>query len=59
MLDFLLFAGAIAGGYVLAIHTWPELRTVLVGLDQELTWLKERAAEIEARLRAVLGRDQH
>ncbi|MGH6770095.1 MAG: hypothetical protein ACRECO_13855 [Xanthobacteraceae bacterium] len=59
MLDFFLFAGAFAGGYALAVHTWPELRTFFVGMDQELAWLKERAAELEAKLRAVLGRDRY
>jgi hypothetical protein len=59
MPDLVFFACAIAGGYVLSIYTWPELRTFLVGMDRELVRLKERAAAIEARLRAALGRGQH
>jgi hypothetical protein len=56
MLDVILFGGAAAGGYVLSIYTWPALRTFLVGMDQELAWLKARADELETRLRAALSR---
>ena len=56
MLDLILFGGAATGGYVLSIYTWPALRTFLVGMDQELAWLKARADELEARLRAALSR---
>jgi hypothetical protein len=56
MLDAFLFGGTFAAGYALSIYTWPALRTVLVGLDQELAWLKARADEIEAKLRAALSR---
>jgi hypothetical protein len=58
MPDLIVFAGAIAAGYVIAVYTWPALRTWLVGLDQELAWLKARAADVETKLRAALGRDQ-
>jgi hypothetical protein len=58
MLDFILFAGALGAGYALAVYTWPALRAFLVGIDQELVWLRARAAELEAKLRSALGRDE-
>jgi hypothetical protein len=58
MLDFILLAGALGAGYVLAIYTWPMVRAFLVGIDQELVWLRARAAELEAEQRAALGRDE-
>jgi hypothetical protein len=58
MLDVILFVAALGAGYVLAIYTWPALRAFLVGIDQELVWLRARAAELEAKLRAALGRDE-
>jgi hypothetical protein len=56
MLDVFLFGGMFAAGYVLSIYTWPALRTFLVGLDQELAWLKARADEVEEKLRVALSR---
>jgi hypothetical protein len=58
MLDVIVLAGALGAGYALAIYTWPAMRAFLVGIDQELVWLKARAAELEAKLRAALGRDE-
>jgi hypothetical protein len=56
MSDFVSFAAGAAGGFVLAIYTWPSVRTWFVGLEQELAWLKSRAADIEAKVRAALDR---
>jgi hypothetical protein len=55
MTDLLMFGGFLAAGYVLAIYTWPALRTVIAGAEQEIAWLKARAAELEARLRDAFG----
>ena len=56
MLDAFLFGGTFVAGYVLSIYSWPAVRTFVVGLDQELAWLKARADEVEAKLRAALSR---
>jgi hypothetical protein len=41
---------------VLAIYSWPTLRTSIVGAEQELAWLRSRASDLEARVRAAFGR---
>ena len=56
MLDAFLFGGVFAAGYAASIYTWPAVRTFVVGMDQELAWLKARADELEAKLRAALSR---
>lgn len=53
--DLLIFLGFVAAGYVGAIYTWPALRTFLAGAEQEIAWLKARAAELEAKVRGVFG----
>ncbi len=55
MLDLLIFSGGATAGYVLAVYTWPALRTVIVGAEQGLPWLRSRASDLEAKLRASLG----
>jgi hypothetical protein len=55
MTDLLIFGGFVAAGYVLAIYTWPALRTFFAGAEQEIAWLKARAAELEAKLRDTFG----
>ena len=55
MSDLLIFGGFALAGYVLAIYTWPKARTFLVGVEQELEWLKARASELEAKLRDAFG----
>ncbi len=54
--NVLIFAGFAAGGYVLAIYTWPALRTFIAGAEQEMVWLKARLSEIEAKVRDTLRR---
>ena len=41
--NFLIFGGFAAAGYVLAIYTWPAVRTFFAGAEQEIAWLKSRA----------------
>ena len=53
--DLLLFGGFAAAGYVLAIYTWPAVRTFFAGAEQEIAWLKSRVADIENKLRDSLG----
>jgi hypothetical protein len=55
MADLLILGGFTLAGYVLAVYTWPQVRTFLVGAEQELVWLKARAAEIENKIRDALG----
>ncbi|MEA2905570.1 MAG: hypothetical protein QOG83_84 [Alphaproteobacteria bacterium] len=59
MTDLLIFAVGAAAGYVLAIHSWTRVRTFIVGVEQELLWIKTRAAELEAKVRDALGRGEH
>jgi hypothetical protein len=58
MIDLIFVAAAAVAGYVLATYTWPTLRTIIVGAEQELAQLKARAVELEAKLRAALGGGQ-
>jgi len=55
MNDVLVLGGFTAAGYVLAIYTWPTVRTFIAGAEQEIAWLKTRVAEIEAKLRDALN----
>jgi hypothetical protein len=55
-MDVLIFGCGAAAGYGLAIYTWAAVRAVLLGADQELASLKARAAALEAKLRAALGK---
>jgi hypothetical protein len=55
MTDLLIAGGFIAAGYVLAIYTWPALRTYLAGAEREIARLKTRASELEAKLRDAFG----
>ena len=43
---------------MLAVYGWPALRTFMVGAETELAELKARAAALETKLRAALGRGQ-
>lgn len=57
-MDIVIFASGAAAGYVLAIYSWPAVRTFLVGSEQELAWLRRRAAELEAQMRPALHRGE-
>ena len=54
--DLLLFGGFVAAGYVLAIYTWPAVRTFFAGAEQEIAWMKPRLRELENQVRDALGR---
>ena len=54
-MNLMIVIGAAAAGYVLAIYTWPAVRTFVVGAEQELALVKARAIELEAKVRALLG----
>ena len=56
MHNLLLFGGFAAAGYVLAIYTWPAVRTFFAGAEQEIAWLKSRLAELEDKVRDMFGR---
>ena len=58
MVDLMIFCAGAAAGFVLAVHGWPALRTFMVGAEAELAELKARAAALETKLRAALGRGQ-
>ena len=55
MHDLLFFAGCLTGGYVLAIYSWPALRSWLIGIEAEIVKLDKRAADLEAYLRRLRG----
>jgi hypothetical protein len=54
-MNLLIGIGAAAGGYALAVYTWPAVRAFIVGAEQELALLKARVLAFEAKVRAVLG----
>jgi hypothetical protein len=58
MVDLMIFCAGAAAGLVLAVYGWPALRTFMVGAETELAELKARAAALETKLRAALGRGQ-
>jgi hypothetical protein len=47
--------GAAAAGYALAIYTWPAVRSLVLGAEQELVLVRARLVELEAKVRAALG----
>lgn len=55
-MSLLLYGFLIAGGYVLAIHTWPAVRTFANGVEQEIAALRERARALEAKIKSLTGR---
>lgn len=59
MLNLLVFGSGATAGYALAIYSWPALRTAVVGVEQELAWLRSRATDLEAKMRAAFGRIEH
>ena len=58
MVDLIVFIVGAAGGYALAVFSWPHLRTVLIGAEGELLQLKARAAVLEAKIRAAFRGDR-
>jgi hypothetical protein len=48
-LTIALFAGG--AGYAVSVFTWPRLRQMLVGIDNEIDALRTKARALEARLR--------
>ena len=58
MIDLMTFATAMCSGYVLAAYTWPTLRTIVVGAEQELAQLRASATALENKLRAAGGGGQ-
>lgn len=57
-MNLLVVIGSAGAGYLLAIYTWPAVRAFVVGAEQELAWVKARAIELEAKVRAALGRSE-
>jgi hypothetical protein len=51
METFILILVAVAAGYAASIFTWPPLRQVLVGIDNEIDDLRAKAQALETRLR--------
>jgi hypothetical protein len=49
---FLLIAG-VAGGYAASIYTWPWVRTQALGARAQVTKLRQRAADLEAKIRGA------
>jgi hypothetical protein len=55
MHDLLILGAFTAAGYVLAIYTWPAVRTFFAGAEQEIAWLKSRLGELEDKVRGAFG----
>jgi hypothetical protein len=53
--DLIIFLGFMAAGYVLAVYTWPTLRTFFAGAEQEIAWLRQRLGELEDKVRGAFG----
>jgi lysozyme family protein len=53
--DLIIFLGFAAAGYALSVYTWPAVRTFFAGAEQEIAWLKERAAALEDQVRGAFG----
>lgn len=51
MKDLFAILIALAAGYALSVATWPRLRAVMVGIDNEIDDLRARARKLERRLR--------
>lgn len=45
---------ALAAGYVGAVYSWPAVRVWIVGAAAEVTALRRRAADLEARLKGLV-----
>jgi hypothetical protein len=54
--DLVLFVIFSAAGYVLAIYTWPAVRTFFAGAEQEIDWLKGRLGDLENKVRDAFNR---
>lgn len=50
-MDLALIVLALAAGYVAAVYSWPALRQFLVGAEQEIALLRQRARDLERQLR--------
>lgn len=48
------YVALFAGGYVASIYTWPEIRTFMAGAEAEIIKLRDRAREIEAKIKERL-----
>lgn len=55
-MSLLLYGCLVAGGYVLAIYTWPAIRTFANGAEREIAALHDRARALEARIKWLTGR---
>jgi len=42
---------AAAGGYAASVFTWPRLRALLVGVENEIADLRAKALALETKLR--------
>jgi hypothetical protein len=51
MSTFVLILTAAAAGYVASIFSWPRLRRILIGIENEIDDLRAKARLLEARLR--------
>lgn len=51
MLAILALFLAAAAGYAASIYTWPRLRVLLIGIENEIDDLRARARSLEATLR--------
>jgi hypothetical protein len=50
-MDLFLIVVALIAGYVAAIYSWPALRPFLLGAEEEIAQLRQRARDLERRLR--------
>ena len=49
LFDVALFAA----GYVASIYSWPKIRTWIDGISAEAADLRQKAAQLEAKLRSL------
>ncbi len=47
------YVALFAGGYVASIYSWPWVRKVVSGAEAEALRLRDRAREIEAKIRSL------
>jgi hypothetical protein len=50
---FVLDAALVAAGYAASIYSWPPIKVWLVGAAKEAAALRQRSADLEARIRRL------
>lgn len=53
MWTFLAYCAVFWGGYVASIYSWPWVRTQAIGAAAEATKLRQRARDLENKIKGV------